>query len=58
MTEKTYTVSQLNEMTNKLWLQYIDLFKEDKMSFNEYILIENIIMKLQYLFENGMEVFE
>ena len=53
MTEKTYTVSELNEMTNKVWLQYVELFRKDKMSFQEYILIENIIMKIQFLFENG-----
>lgn len=58
MTEKTYTVSEINELTNKLWLQYVEHYRADKMSFNEYVIIENIIMKIQYLFENGGEVFE
>lgn len=58
MTEKKYTISELNEMTNKLWLQYVTLFREDKMSFQEYILIENMIMKVQHLFDVGMEAFE
>lgn len=55
MTEKTYTVSELNELTNKLWAQYANMFRQDKMSFNDYILIENIIMKMQFLFEEGEE---
>lgn len=58
MTEKTYTLSELNELTNKLWMQYVEIYRADKMSFNEYILIENIIMKIQFLFENGEKVFE
>lgn len=58
MTEKTYTVSELNELTNKLWLQYVDIYRDDRMSFNEYILIENIFMKIQFLFENGEEVLK
>ena len=58
MTEKTYTLSELNELTNKLWLQYVEIYREDRMSFKEYILIENIFMKIQFLFENGGEVLE
>lgn len=56
MTEKTYTLSELNELTNKLWLQYVEIYREDRMSFKEYTLIENIFMKIQFLFENGGEV--
>lgn len=58
MTEKTYTLSELNELTNKLWLQYANIYREDRMSFNEYILIENIFIKLQFLFEKGEGVFK
>ena len=58
MIEKTYTVSELNELTNKLWLQYVDIYREDRMSFKEYVLIENVFMKIQFLFENGEEVLK
>ena len=58
MTEKTYTIPELNELTNTLWLQYIKLFEHDKMSFHDYLLLENVFMKIQRLYDTGMEAFE
>lgn len=47
MTEKTFTQEQINELTNKVLLVYNQAFQNDKMSFMEYILVENVIIKIQ-----------
>lgn len=58
MTEKICTLSEVNKLINELWLQYMDMFRENKMSFSEFVLIENIFMKIQLLFKEGEEAFE
>ena len=47
MTEKTFTQGQINELTNKLLLASNKAFQNDKISFMEYTLIENVIIKIQ-----------
>lgn len=47
MTEKTFTQEQINELTNKVLLVYNQAFQNDKMSFMEYTLVENVIIKIQ-----------
>ena len=47
MTEKTFTQEQINELTNKVLLIYNQAFQNDKMSFMEYTLVENVIIKIQ-----------
>lgn len=56
MTEKTYTSKEINEKTNKYFLQYMDIFKADKMSFAEFTLIKSIITDLQILFDSDGDV--
>ena len=56
MTEKTYTSKEINEKTNEYFLQYVDIFKADKMSFAEFTLIKNVIIDLQVLFDSGGDV--
>ena len=52
MTEnKRFTLEEINEITNKLFIEYIELFKNKQISFHEYTIIENMIIKLQYAFE-------
>ena len=55
MSEKTYTSEEINEKTNKYFLQYVDIFKADKMSFVEFTLIKSVITDLQVLFSEGVE---
>lgn len=52
MTEKTYTSKEINEKTNEYFLQYVDIFNADKMSFAEFTLIKSVITDLQVLFDS------
>lgn len=47
MTEKTFTQKEINEITNKLFLYYWNLFVSDKMDFKDIALIENVINRIQ-----------
>ena len=38
MTEKSYTSKEINKKMNEYFLQYMDIFKADKMSFAEFTL--------------------
>ena len=56
MTEKTFTQSEINEITNKVYLQYIEFFKTNNMEYKDLALIENVIMKIQIIVdENEVE---
>lgn len=50
MTEKTYTSAEINERTNQLIKVYSNHYRDGKMSFAEWTLIENVIMKVQLAF--------
>lgn len=54
MSEKSFTMSEINERTNLLFMDYVNLYKADKMSFAEYTLIENVIIKIQGLFSEDV----
>lgn len=56
MTEKTYTSKEINEKTNEYFLQYVDIFKADKMSFAEFTLIKSVITDLQVLFDSDGDI--
>lgn len=47
MTEKTFKQSEINEITNTVFIQYHQLFQADKMTFNEWLLVKNIITEIQ-----------
>ena len=47
MTEKKFTQEQINELTNKLFITYFKWFQQDKMSFSEITLVENVITRIQ-----------
>lgn len=51
MTEKQFTIEQINEKTNKVYLSYFEHYQANKMSFAEITLIENVILKIQLLFD-------
>lgn len=55
MTEKQFTVEQINEKTNNIYLDYFKIFRADKMSFAEIVLIENVITKIQFEFNEVSE---
>lgn len=51
MTEKQFTMEEIYTTTNELVFSYGRLFKNGQISFAEYTLVENIIMKIQAGFE-------
>ena len=51
MTEKQFTIEEMYQKTNPILLQYATLFKNEQISFAEYTLIENIILKIQATFD-------
>ena len=54
MTEnKQFTLGEINEKTNLLFLNYVELYQADKMSFSEYTIVENLILKIQAEFNDG-----
>ena len=55
MTEKQFTMEEIYEITNKLYIAYSKLFANQQISFHEYTIIENIIMKLQQAFTEEMK---
>ena len=56
MSEKTYTSKEINEKTNEYFIQYMNFFKADKMSFAEFTLIKSVITDLQLLFDSDGDV--
>lgn len=51
MTEKQFTMEEIYTNTNELFISYAQLFKNGQISFAEYTLVENMIMKIQACFE-------
>ena len=51
MTEKVYTSKEINEKTNKYFMQYMEIFKNDKMSFAEFTLMKSVVSEIQFLFD-------
>ena len=50
MTEKRFTLKEIYEITNEHYIAYAKLFKNKQISFYEYTIIENTIMRLQSAF--------
>lgn len=55
MTEKVFTMEEIYEITNKLYISYSKLFANQQISFHEYTIIENMIMRTQRAFEEEVE---
>ena len=47
MTEKMLTQSEINKITNEIYIQYVEFFKTNNMDYKDLALIENVIMKIQ-----------
>ena len=56
MTEKQFTETEINTKTNELMIAYSKHYRDGKMSFAEFILIENVIMRVQLLFHDSGDV--
>ena len=41
------TLKEINEVSNKIFLSYMEHYKAGKMSFAEYCIVESVIMKIQ-----------
>ena len=55
MTEKRFTQSEINEITNKVFIQYHKIFQADKMSFEQWLLIKTIITEIQVMLDGDVE---
>ena len=55
MTEKQFTMKEIYEITNKLYINYSKLFANQQISFHEYTIIENTIMRLQQAFTEKLK---
>lgn len=55
MSEKQFTMEEIYEITNKLYINYSKLFANQQISFHEYTIIENTIMRLQQAFTEKLE---
>lgn len=49
---KTFTVAEINKKTNEIFINYAQHYKNGKMSFAEYTLIQNVIMLVQNEFKD------
>lgn len=47
MTEKTFTQKEINEITNKIFIQYHTIFQAERMSFEQWVLVKSIITDIQ-----------
>ncbi len=56
MTENQYTETDINTKTNELMMAYAKHYSDGKMSFAEFTLIENVIMRVQLLFHTDGDV--
>lgn len=56
MTEKRFTETEINTKTNELMITYPKHYSDGKMSFAEFTLIENVIMRVQLLFHDSGDV--
>ena len=55
MTEKRFTIEEIYELTNNVYLIYTKLFANQQISFHEYTIIENTIMRIQQAFKDKSE---
>lgn len=51
MSDKRFTLEEIYEITNEIYIAYSKLFKNNQISFHEYTIIENTIMRIQTAFE-------
>ena len=51
MTEKQYTLKELNSVFDKVIEDYVIHYRDGKMTFSEFVIMENIVMKIQNGFQ-------
>ena len=56
MTEKRFSSEEINDKTNELVELYFKHYRDGKMSFAEFTLVENVIMRVQLLFYDKGDV--
>ena len=47
MNEKKLSVSEINRVCNKVYIEYAQACNADKLDYKDLALIENVIMKIQ-----------
>lgn len=56
MTEKRFSREEINDKTNELAELYFKHYHDGRMSFAEFTLVENVIMRVQFLFYDKGDV--
>lgn len=51
MTEKRFTQQEVNNILEEVLQEYIQHFINDKMTFSEFVIIENLVIKIQMGFK-------
>lgn len=54
MTDKRFTQQEVHDILEKILKEYIQHFVNDKMTFSEFAIIENLVIKIQM----GLKEFE
>ena len=52
--EESISVVEIIELLNNIQRHYFDYYSKDKMNFNQYTLVENLILKLKTDLQNGI----
>lgn len=55
MTEITFTEKEISEILNDVFKSYLQHYQANKMSFCEFVIIDNLLMKLQMEFKQVYE---
>ena len=55
MTEKQITSAEASKIVKEVFDDYIQLYQMDRIDFKDFVLIENILIKLQLKFEEVLE---
>ena len=61
MTEIIFTEEEVSKILNDVFGGYVQHYQADKMNFNDFVIIENLMMKLQNEFrmlseKKGVEI--
>lgn len=51
MSEITFTKKEISKILDDVFGSYIQHYQSDKMSFQDFVIIDNLVMKLQIEFK-------
>lgn len=51
MSEITFTEEEISKILDDVFRSYLQHYQSDKMSFQDFVIIDNLVMKLQMEFK-------